>query len=152
MSKPLYCPDCGVKNDEEATHCTECGSLLKLKMESRVSLYTRRTSGEATKDGMIKDQNSELFLPLEPLRERAPFVPLDERAPVNKTVDEYNLLLRAYYSLSNSLNNLDSRWEKFLQDHKTFRGLWWMFEACPVMFITLFITLICLLLIWVIAR
>jgi len=73
MSKSFYCPDCGAENDEEATHCTKCG--LPLKLESRRRVYNRLPSNNSTKDGMIRDQNSELFIPLELPPMNVKFVP-----------------------------------------------------------------------------
>jgi hypothetical protein len=73
MSKPLYRPDCGAKNNEEANQCTKCGLPLKLKSRRRV--YNRLPSNNSTKDGMIRDQNSELFIPLELPPMNVKFVP-----------------------------------------------------------------------------
>jgi hypothetical protein len=91
---------------------------------------------------MFRDQNSELFIPLEPSRERA--------HTINKEVviKKPNIWQKHFMGGLTRANMLGIRWERFLQNHKTFRAIWWIFEAAPMVCIVLFFLLIFLLFGW----
>ena len=44
----VYCPECGVENDDEAVYCTRCG--MPLKKEAPRVYYSRRWDEKEEKD------------------------------------------------------------------------------------------------------